>query len=156
MSVWARRSVPGSLPAATPGSPRVAGGESGSGPLLRRLELRANTYDQARLRNQARTGTVDGALARLDQLVNEDEVATNIRRNLTSKKQRYQTRLAFLNDNPTTHRSPGSEAAARARHDLIDAQREELLRWRDAGRLPDSSLRILQRELDHEEHTLPV
>lgn len=129
------------------------------GPLLSRLGLRANTYDQARLRNQARTATVDAALARLDQLVNEDEVpdevANNIRRNLTSRKQRYQTRLAFLNDNPTTHRSPGYEAAARARHDLIDAQREELLRWRDAGRLPDSSLRILQRELDHEEHTLP-
>ena len=27
--------------------------------------------------------------------------------------------------------------------------------WRDAGRLPDASLRILQRELDHEEHALP-
>lgn len=129
------------------------------GPLLRRLGLRANTYDQARLRNQARTAAVDAALARLDQLVQEDElpeqVSTSIRRNLTGRKQRYQKRLAFLNDNPATHRSAGYEAAARARHDIIDAQREELLRWRDAGRLPDTSLRILQRELDHEEHTLP-
>jgi monovalent cation/hydrogen antiporter len=45
--------------------------------------------------------------------------------------------------------------AARARREVIDAQREELLRWRDAGHLPDSSLRVLQRELDHEERTLP-
>jgi CPA1 family monovalent cation:H+ antiporter len=37
----------------------------------------------------------------------------------------------------------------------IDAQREELLRWRDAGRLPDDGLRILERELDHEERLLP-
>ena len=34
-------------------------------------------------------------------------------------------------------------------------QREELLRWRDACRLPDASLRILNRELDHEERTVP-
>ncbi|MGH3444087.1 MAG: hypothetical protein ACRDPB_01815 [Nocardioidaceae bacterium] len=31
-----------------------------------------------------------------------------------------------------------------------------LLRWRDAGRLPDSSMRILQRELDHAERLLPM
>ena len=42
-----------------------------------------------------------------------------------------------------------------ARRSVIDAQREELLRWRDAGHLPDASLRILERELDHEERTLP-
>ena len=43
----------------------------------------------------------------------------------------------------------------RARRAVIDAQREELLRWRDARQLPDSSLRILERELDHEERTFP-
>jgi CPA1 family monovalent cation:H+ antiporter len=48
------------------------------------------------------------------------------------------------------------EAAAQARRDVLDAQRDELLRWRDAGRLPDTSLRILQRELDHEERLLPM
>ena len=42
-----------------------------------------------------------------------------------------------------------------ARRAVIDAEREELLRWRDAGQLPDASLRILERELDHEERTLP-
>jgi hypothetical protein len=36
---------------------------------------------------------------------------------------------------------------------LVDAQRDELLRWRDAGRLPEASLRVLERELDHTEHT---
>jgi transposase len=33
--------------------------------------------------------------------------------------------------------------------------RQELLRWRDSGRLPDDSLRILRRGLGHEERTLP-
>jgi CPA1 family monovalent cation:H+ antiporter len=38
---------------------------------------------------------------------------------------------------------------------VIDAQREELVRWRDGGRLSDGSLRTLQHELDHEESVLP-
>ncbi len=130
------------------------------GPLLRRLGLRANMYDQARLRNQARTAAVDAALVRLEQLVNEDglpeQVATGIRRNLLARQQRYRTRLAFLDDAPGAPRSADYETAARARRDIIDAQHEELLRWRDAARLPDTSLRILQRELDHEERTLPI
>ncbi len=41
------------------------------------------------------------------------------------------------------------------RRAAIEAQREELLRWRDAGQLPDEGLRRLERELDHEERMLP-
>jgi CPA1 family monovalent cation:H+ antiporter len=51
--------------------------------------------------------------------------------------------------------SPQYQAAVRARHAVIEAKRDELLRWRDAGRLPDTSLRILEAELDHEERILP-
>ena len=40
------------------------------------------------------------------------------------------------------------------RRAVIDAEREELLRLRDVGRLPDSGLRVLERELDHEEGLL--
>ena len=130
------------------------------GPLLRRLGLGANLIDQARLRNEARTAAVQAALARLDQIVAEDElpgaVVGDLRRSLTARLRRYQTRLAFLEENPAALRAPGYEAAVRARRAVIDAQHEELLRWRDAGRLPDASLRVLQRELDHEERTLPM
>jgi CPA1 family monovalent cation:H+ antiporter len=38
---------------------------------------------------------------------------------------------------------------------VLDAERDELIRWRDAGRLPDSGLRVLQRELDYQEGLLP-
>ncbi len=48
-----------------------------------------------------------------------------------------------------THRRC-APAARPSRH-----QREELLRWRDAGTLPDEELRVLARELDHEEGLLP-
>jgi monovalent cation/hydrogen antiporter len=51
--------------------------------------------------------------------------------------------------------SPHYEAAVRLRRAVIASQRQELLHWRDVGRLPDESLRILERELDHEERLLP-
>jgi len=129
-------------------------------PLLRRLGLRSNLSEQALLRNEARTAAAEAGLARLDQLVEEDTVddriADGIRENLTSRLRRYRDRLAFLNEGPEAVRSPDYESAAQARRDVLDAQRDELLRWRDAGRLPDSSMRILQRELDHEERLLPM
>jgi monovalent cation/hydrogen antiporter len=37
---------------------------------------------------------------------------------------------------------------------MIGAERDEILRWRDAGGLPDRGLRLLQQELDHEEGLL--
>lgn len=130
------------------------------GPLLRRLGLGANPVDQARLRNEARTAAVQAALSRLDQLAEEDElpgrVVREMRRGLIARLDRYQRRLEFLEENPATLRTAGYEAAIRARRAVIDAQHEELLRWRDAGRLPDTGLRVLQRELDHEERMLPL
>ncbi len=52
--------------------------------------------------------------------------------------------------------SPEYEAALRLRRSVIEAQRAELLAWRDVGKLPDESLRTLERELDHEEGLLPT
>ena len=52
--------------------------------------------------------------------------------------------------------SPQYEAAVRLRRSVIEAQRDELIRWRDVGRLPDTSLRTLERELDQEEGLLPA
>ena len=40
------------------------------------------------------------------------------------------------------------------RRALLEAERRELLRRRDAGQLRDADLRALQRELDHEERLL--
>jgi Na+/H+ antiporter len=129
-------------------------------PLLRLLGLRADVVDAARLRNQARSAAVGAALARLDQVAEEDHLpeqsVAEVRRSLLARQQRYQRRLAYLEDNPDGGQSEAYQRAARVRRGIIDAQHEELLRWRDAGRLPDESLRVLQRELDHEERTLPM
>ena len=134
------------------------------GPVVRALGLQANAVDEVRLRNQARTAAVQAALDRLDELDqrHRDDVDTRaidgVREQLSARLERYQRRLDFLesSDSDEMPVSPEYEAAVGIRRAAIDAQRDELVRWRDAGMLPDRSLRVLQRELDHEEGMLPT
>lgn len=131
-------------------------------PLVRALGLRANDADAARLRNEARSASVKAALAKLSELVDREspegrEAIASMRAQLQARLARYQGRLDLLQnaDSSAVPVSPAYEAALRVRRRAIEAQREELLRWRDAGQLPDAGLRVLERELDHEERTLP-
>jgi monovalent cation/hydrogen antiporter len=132
-------------------------------PLVRRLGLRANEADQIRQRNQARSAAVRAALDRLDEIQAEqhdhveDEAIENMRRQLHTRLDRYRRRLDFLeqSDPDETPYSPQYEAALMVRRAMIDAQRDELLRWRDADNISDEGLRVLERELDHEERLLP-
>ncbi len=140
-------------------------------PLVRRLGLQAGERDMARLRNQARLAATQAALRRLEELSEprgdgsdaateleiEPRVVDAARRQLEQQERRYRSRLDALEDAAPgeTARTAPYEAALRLRRLTLDAQREELLRLRDAGRLPDAGLRILERELDHEEGRLP-
>jgi CPA1 family monovalent cation:H+ antiporter len=133
------------------------------GPLVRALGLRANAADELRLRNRARAAAVQAALDRLDSLDQQNDanvdprVIDGVRQQLSARLERYQHRLDLLSDADETPTSPGYyEAAVGIRRAAIDAQRDELVRWRDAGMLPDQSLRAIERELDHEEGTLPI
>nr|WP_239522830.1 Na+/H+ antiporter [Geodermatophilus normandii] len=132
-------------------------------PLVRRLGLRADAADAARQRNQARTAAVEAGLTRLDELQAEqhdhvdDAAIESIRAALSTRLERYRRRLEVLEDaEGEVPMSPQYEAALRVRRAVIDAERDELLRWRDLGRLPDEGLRTLERELDHQEHLLPA
>ncbi|MGY1696988.1 Na+/H+ antiporter [Geodermatophilus sp. SYSU D00814] len=132
-------------------------------PLVRRLGLRADAADAARLRNQARVAAVEAGLTRLDELQAEqhdhvdDAAIASIRAALRTRVDRYRRRLEVLEDAAgEVPMSPEYEAALRVRRAVIDAERQELLRWRDLGRLPDDGLRTLERELDHQEHLLPA
>ncbi|MGZ4568271.1 MAG: cation:proton antiporter domain-containing protein, partial [Blastococcus sp.] len=133
------------------------------GPLVRALKLRVDKADEARLRNEARMAAVGAAVARLDELRAEehdavdDQAIETIQAQLRTRRTRYQRRLDLLETAEAGEipMSPRYEAALGVRRAVIEAQRDELLRWRDAGRLPDESLRILERELDHEEGLLP-
>jgi len=130
-------------------------------PVARALGVRADPADAALVRTQARAASVQAGLSCLDQIAADDGVPgpalAALRASLDQRARRYRHLLdrfeAAEDGQPAP--SPEYEAAVHARRTVIDAQREELLRWRDAGHLPDSSLRILERELDHEERTLP-
>jgi monovalent cation/hydrogen antiporter len=133
-------------------------------PLVRALGLRADAADQARLRNEARIAAVEAALQRLDDMEAEqhddvdDRAITALRTQLRTRLNRYRQRLDLLDSAEAGEipASPEYEAALRLRRAVIEAQRGELLAWRDVGKLPDESLRTLERELDHEEGLLPA
>jgi monovalent cation/hydrogen antiporter len=131
------------------------------GPVARVLGVHADLADAALVRTQARAASVQAGLSRLDQIT-ADEAAPGaalgaLRTSLEPKARRYRQLLGRLEagEDAAPAATPEYQAAVQARRSVIDAQREELLRWRDAGHLPDASLRILERELDHEERTLP-
>jgi len=130
------------------------------GPLLRRLGLRANQAEEAQVRNEARLAALAAALDSMDDISDDlkltPTVADALRGALHQRADRVRTRMSLLEESAGEEATtPELEAAVEAQHALIDTQREELVRWRDSGRLPDESLRVLQRELDHEERTLP-
>jgi Na+/H+ antiporter len=140
----------------------LLGGGLTFAPLADALGLRADLADEARIRNEARAASVAAGLTRLDQLVHDDkeldeQSVAGLREALNRRAERYRSRLELLDgaEDGDVPVSPKYDAAVSARRSVIDARREELLQWRNAGRLPDASLRILERELDHEEHTLP-
>ena len=133
-------------------------------PIAHALGVHADPADAALVRTRARAASVQAGLSRLDQIAADDAapgpVLAALRASLDGKARRYRQLLDRLEtaEDPAPAAASGTadyEAALHARRAVIDAQREELLRWRDAGHLPDASLRILERELDHEERTLP-
>jgi monovalent cation/hydrogen antiporter len=130
-------------------------------PLLHRLGLRTNEAEDAQIRNEARLAGIRAAVAAVNEMEADREipatVANALRQSLRQRAQRTQDRISLLeeSDDGEVTWTPEMEATVRGQQAVIDAQREELLRWRDGGRLPDDALRQLQRELDHEEHAIP-
>ncbi|MDP9795465.1 CPA1 family monovalent cation:H+ antiporter [Catenuloplanes nepalensis] len=163
------------LPAATPNRPlllfcayivvlvTLIGQGLTFAPLLRALRIPGTDVSRARTRNEARAAAMEAAVARLDELEESDDPAIHAslpgaRRLAEARLQRYRDRLAMLNATEDEALPVNEEyrAAQRARREMITAQREELLAWRDSGMLADADLRILERELDHEESILPA
>jgi monovalent cation/hydrogen antiporter len=131
-------------------------------PLVRRLNLAGTEVAQALVRNQARAAAVQAGLERLAALREADpmlaDVIEPLERSAEARRRRYLDRAALLSsvEGDSLPVDDSYRAAVRARREMIGAERDELLAWRDAGRLPDADLRILERELDHEESVLPA
>lgn len=128
-------------------------------PLVRRLNVVADPAEEARLRNEAREGSTKAALSQLDRIADEenldDEGREILRHELEHRIDRYHRRLDHLDESEVGDSviSPEQIAAMSTRRRILAVEREELLCWRDAGRLPDNSMRSLEHELDHEEHS---
>ena len=120
------------------------------GLLTRLLGVRADPADEALLRWEVRHAATRAGLARLDEIADAGELSGPA---LTALRASLEHEAGH--DGEPESLAAEHDAALWARREVIDAQREELLRCRDAGHLPDSSLRVLERELDHEERTLP-
>ena len=122
------------------------------GLVTRMLGVRADPADEAWLRWEARAAAVRAGLTRLDQIAASGEIGGAA---LATLRVSLEHGAGLYRQPPAPSTAADDDAALQARREVIGAQREELLRWRDAGHLPDTSLRVLQRELDHEERTLP-
>jgi Na+/H+ antiporter len=131
------------------------------GPLLRRLGLRADEAEEAQIRHEARLAAIGAAVTAVAGMQATHDVPASVadamRGTLRRRADRQRARISTLEDSDgELSWSPEVEATVRAQHAVIAAQREELLRWRDSGRLSDDGLRHLQHQLDHEERTLPA
>jgi CPA1 family monovalent cation:H+ antiporter len=131
------------------------------GPLLRLLGLRTNSVEEAQVRNDARLAAVTAAQDAVSDMLAEHEItpeiAEELRTQLRHRTDRYRVSEAMLEQASGEELTwtPHFESLVAAQHAIIFAERQELLRWRDAGQLPDHNLRQLQHELDQEERLLP-
>jgi monovalent cation/hydrogen antiporter len=122
------------------------------GPLLDRLGLPTGGEAEQRSRLEARLAAAKAGADRLEEIIVAEAVPTAVAERARRAAEVHVARRAATldrladgaGDDPTGD-------VARLRRLLIDAEREELLRWRDAGRLSDRGLRALDRELDVEE-----
>jgi CPA1 family monovalent cation:H+ antiporter len=100
-------------------------------------------------------------LARLEEALKDDPppdgVAQGLRQLSTSRMNSGWERLSEVREgadgDPERDETP-SAAWRRIRAAMLEAERTELIRLRDAGQLPDEALREMQRQLDFEEVSL--
>jgi monovalent cation/hydrogen antiporter len=129
------------------------------GPLLRLLGLRDDRAGRLRARGEARVAATEAALRLLDDMAEDGfdaDVVERVREDSERRLHRRKERLRLLDRSELDDPDGGRPLAALAelRRALLEAERRELLRRRDAGLLRDADLRGLQRELDHEERLL--
>lgn len=127
------------------------------GPLLRALGLRPDRQGVLLAQAAAQQAAVRAAVQRLDEAVAGDPaaepVAEQLRRLAKATSNARWERLGEVRASEGARETP-SATWRRLRFLMLDAERAELLRLRDEGRLPDEAMRELQRRLDLEEASL--
>jgi CPA1 family monovalent cation:H+ antiporter len=123
------------------------------GPLIERLGI---TDDGSEEREEvaARVRLAEAALARVEDLREEDWARDDTLDRLHGMYEYRRRRFSAREDGDGDHYEERSGAYQRVMHELLDAQREELIGMRNRGDISDEVRRRVERELDLEESRL--
>ncbi len=106
---------------------------------------------------KARIHAAEAALARLEELVEEDwvreDTAQRMRGLYDFRRNRFRARLDGADDEGVEERS---QAYQRLRRELLDAERGAMLDLRRAGVIGDDVMLRVQRDLDLEDQRLDI
>lgn len=106
---------------------------------------------------KARIRAADAAIARLDELVQEewvrDDTAERLRGLYGFRRARFTARFDSADDGAIEERS---QAYQRLRRELLEAERAEVVRLRQSGVINDDVMRRVVRDLDLEDARLDV
>jgi CPA1 family monovalent cation:H+ antiporter len=120
--------------------------------------LRIETDDGAEREDaKARIKAADAALRRLAELEGEDwvndDTAERLRGGYRFRRNRFQARLDGVDDDGVEDRS---QRYQRLRRELLDAEREAVLRLRNEGIITEDVMHRVERDLDLEDSRLDV
>jgi CPA1 family monovalent cation:H+ antiporter len=125
--------------------------------LIRRLDVRDDGDDEEQEEIEARIAASDAAISRLDDLSEADwtrpDTVERVRRSYGFRRSRFAARRGEVEDRDYENRSL---AYQRLLQEVIQAQRERLLRMRDEGEISSEVMRRVERELDLEESRLEI
>jgi CPA1 family monovalent cation:H+ antiporter len=122
--------------------------------VIRLLGLEDDGVDD-RLEAKARIRAADAALVRLAELVEEggvrEDTAERVRGGYNFRRERFRSRFDDGDDGKIEERS---QSYQRLRHELLEAERRELVELRGRGKINDDVMNRVLRDLDLEEERL--
>jgi Na+/H+ antiporter len=124
------------------------------GPLIRRLKLRKDDGEEME-EVQARLQSTRAGSARLEELAVEGWIPSwmldDFRSHYSTRTLKHSAALDGASDQDREGAERDAAVYKRARRELLDAERQELIRLRDEGVINDDVLRTVQRDLDLQE-----
>jgi len=122
-------------------------------PLIRLLRLPTDDASQAEER-EARRLVAEAGVRGLEKIKSNDKLTRRIVKDLRERHSHRAHRYGGSRDAEVAHDRQEREEYRRLRRQMIDAERRELIRLRDHGKIGDDVLRRVQRDLDLEETLL--
>lgn len=128
-------------------------------PLIRTLGVRGDGLDE-REELKARLRVAEAAVVRVDELAGEDwvrdDTAERMRGLYDYRRRRFAARFGALEEGDDEDYEDRSTSFQRFQHEVLAAERRELLRLRNEGLINDEVLRRVERDLDLEETRLEI